>query len=147
MHVWRVSRYAALDGAGGLWAPGRWHSQGRRVIYCSEHQATAQLEWLVHLEVEPKDFPVTIPFFEIEVPDDVRVDSVQREFLTEGWERDDVATRSVGDDWLVSGSSALLSVPSVLVPAQNVLINPMHPDAHRMSIVRKFDFHFDDRLR
>ena len=55
--LWRVSNYATLDGAGGLYVSGRWHTKGHPLIYCSEDPSTALLETLVHIESIPKTGP------------------------------------------------------------------------------------------
>jgi RES domain-containing protein len=38
MIVYRITKqeHATLDGAGGLFGPGRWHKKGNPVIYTSE---------------------------------------------------------------------------------------------------------------
>ncbi|MDP1734447.1 MAG: RES family NAD+ phosphorylase [Sulfuritalea sp.] len=44
------------------------------------------------------------------------------------------ATTDCGDAWLASNSSALLVVPSVIIHEEsNVLINPLHPDAKKIT--------------
>ena len=147
MQLWRVSRHRDLNGTGGLTVSGRWHSLGHLVIYTSEHQGTAQLEWLAHLDVaSPADFPLTVPFSEILVDGAASRSEVRREDLPAEWESDEGITQRIGDDWLDSVRSLLLFVPSVLVPARNVLVNPLHSDAIRMRIVRSFDFPLDARL-
>src|SRR5271166_3781436 len=56
-------------------------------------------------------------------------------------------TVAVGDDWLASRRSAVLSVPSAIVPeSRNLLLNPVHPDAERASIAAVRPFAFDGRL-
>ncbi len=55
--------------------------------------------------------------------------------------------RATGDAWLGSGRSALLRVPSRIVPeSHNVLINPIHPDASSIKIGSIRSFAFDKRL-
>lgn len=40
------------------------------------------------------------------------------------------SSRLAGDSWVASAASALLAVPSVIVPEEcNILMNPLHPDA------------------
>src|SRR5580658_6970894 len=65
--LWRISGHR-LDGAGGLVAAGRWHTQGSRIVYCSPNPATALVEVLVHLEVEVSDLPDRLQYLEIEAP-------------------------------------------------------------------------------
>ena len=55
--------------------------------------------------------------------------------------------REVGDAWIESQRSALLRVPSWIVPeSNNVLINPAHPDASSIKLGRIRPFQFDRRL-
>ena len=64
-------------------------------------------------------------------------------------ERTDLPTdpKAVGDAWLVSRRSALLKVPSVIVPEScNILINVAHPDAIGISPGPIRSFAFDERL-
>lgn len=52
-----------------------------------------------------------------------------------------------GDAWLAEARSALLSVPSAIVPeSANVLANPAHPEAAGIGIVSRRPFAFDRRL-
>jgi len=57
------------------------------------------------------------------------------------------ALREVGDEWLQSGCSLALRVPSAVVPAEeNVLVNPEHPEFEAVTIDGPFDLEVDDRL-
>lgn len=58
MFLWRISNHLSLAGKGGSRASGRWHTRGRRVVYCAENAAAALLEILVHFEIEIRDLPV-----------------------------------------------------------------------------------------
>jgi RES domain-containing protein len=56
-------------------------------------------------------------------------------------------TRALGDSWIVRGSAALLTVPSAIVPETfNVLLNPAHDDAMRITIVKSGEHAIDPRL-
>ncbi len=56
-------------------------------------------------------------------------------------------TRPFGDEWLRAGRTALLRVPSAIVPATwNVLLNPQHPDNAKVRIVRTHEQPIDRRL-
>jgi hypothetical protein len=57
----------------------------------------------------------------------------------------------MGDDWLTAGTTALLMIPSAIVPIAdapdvNVLINPLHSEAAAMRIVHHEAFSLDIRL-
>ena len=57
-------------------------------------------------------------------------------------------TQGIGVDWLRHGHSALLRVPSVLVPETwNYLLNPKHPDAANFQIEGSYEYPFDLRLK
>ena len=147
MILWRISNHATLDGSGGLRASGRWHSRGRRIVYCAPNPATALLEVLVHAEIDAEDVPLKLRFLEIEAPDSVTVETADARSLGSGWQRSPEMTRPFGDGWLRSGRTALLHVPSAIVPATwNVLINPQHPDSAQVRVVRIHEQPFDRRL-
>ena len=147
MIVWRISNHQALDGTGGLLASARWHTKGHPVIYAAEHPGTAQLEWLANLEVQPSELPSEIPFMKIEVPDDVAVAEIVAGDLPTDWREKRQITQTIGDDWLAGGTSLVVFVPSAVVPARNVLINPGHGDFERITNVQSLVFPFDYRLR
>lgn len=125
----------------------RWHTRGRRIVYCSQSPAAALLETLVHFEITVRDLPGRYRLLKLEAPDDLVVDRVPPGDLPEDWvERADV-TRKIGDAWLATGRSALLTVPSALVPeTSNVLLNPGHLDAARVVIVQEGEYAIDPRL-
>jgi RES domain-containing protein len=142
--LWRVSNHASLDGTGGLRASGRWHNRGKRIVYCAPNPATALLEILVHAEIDIQDIPVTLRCLEIEAPDSIAVESLD---IGAGAGSRPEKSRRAGDEWLISKRSALLRVPSVIVPATwNVLINPAHLESGHIRIVHTRRHAFDHRL-
>lgn len=127
--------------------PGRWHTRGRRIVYCAQSPAAALLEILVHFEIDIQDLPVRYRLLKIDVPDDVHVERVSADELPADWPEKTEATRALGDDWLAKASSALLRVPSAIVPETfNVLLNPAHQDAKRIVIVQAGEHAIDPRL-
>lgn len=146
MRLWRISNYTDLSGVGGLNYSARWHTSGKPVVYTAEHPAGALAEFLVHLE--PDNIPVAFQLLTIEVDDGVALDLVDVQDLPPGWASDEAITRRIGDRWLAGGTSALLRVPSVLVPdAANVLINPRHPGMAHVRAVKAEQVPLDHRLR
>lgn len=147
MTLWRVTNHPSLDGTGGLRASGRWHTRGERIVYCAPNPATALLEVLVHTEIEIDDIPVSMRYLEIEVPHPIASPTIDSETLGAAWSKRLDATRKLGDEWLHAGQTALLSVPSLIVPATwNTLINPLHPDSTQIRIVRIHRHETDPRL-
>jgi RES domain-containing protein len=145
--LWRISNHASLVGEGGLRASGRWHTRGKRVVYCAESPAAALLEILVHFEIEIGDLPARYRLLKVNVPDDLLVDRVSPTDLGSDWVEDIQATRAIGDTWLTRAATPLLAVPSAVVPeTSNVLLNPAYPDAKRIVIVQSTDYVIDQRL-
>lgn len=133
MILWRISAYADLSGLGGLRAGGRWHHMGRPVVYAADSPASAMLEVLVHLEIDPEDFPNTLQLIRIELPDSVSL--AEAPSLAEHWRTDQESTRRLGDHFLDGRSALLLPVPSAIIPhTTNYLFNPAHPEASRACI-------------
>jgi RES domain-containing protein len=116
------------------------------VVYVAESQSLAVLEMLVHL-----DAPALLEkyvFLEADFYDSLVVD-LDRSSLPRNWQSDPVpeAIQAIGDRWALSGDSAVLRVPSVLVPGEsNFLLNPRHPDFGKIVISRPHAFRFDPRL-
>jgi RES domain-containing protein len=130
-----------------LHTPGRWHSRGRRVVYCAQSPAAALLEILVHFEIDIQDLPARYRLLKIEAPDDVQVESVSVNRLPIDWPARTEVTRGLGDGWLTKGSAALLTVPSAIVPETfNVLLNPAHQDTKRIVIIQADEHAIDPRL-
>jgi RES domain-containing protein len=104
----------------------------------SQSIALAVLENLVHLSRE--NFPSGYVVVKAVVPDDLLVLSADRAEATQ-------SRRRLGDRWLTSLSSAVLKVPSAVVPAEyNFLLNPAHPDFGRIHVESPQPFRFDERL-
>ena len=147
MILWRVSNYRTLDGAGGLYVSGRWHTRGHPVLYCSRNPSTSLLETLVHLEIDAEDRPDRFQLLGIEGPDSLSLETIEAESLPPDWAKDMAVTQFAGDKWLTERRSLLLEVPSVLVPETwNVLVNPSHPEASHLKITRTYEHAFDTRL-
>jgi len=146
--LWRISNYADLHGIGGLKASARWHTRGHRIVYLSSTPASSLLEILVHLEIEKEHLPHSYKLLEIQVPGDLSIEKVEdRAKLPKGWQKRQPLTRALGDQWLDGNSSALLQVPSALVPhTSNFLLNPAHRDAAKILVVSISRQGLDHRL-
>ena len=130
--VWRIveERFAgeAYSGEGARLYGGRWGSAGVPVAYAAGSYSLALLETLVRMNKRRRlstYYAVPATF------DDELVEGLEEEALPENWKAypEPEETRRLGDDWVASGRSLALSVPSVVVPRErNYLLNPRHPD-------------------
>ena len=147
MLLWRISNHTGLAGEGGLLASARWHTQGHPILYLAETPAGALVEVLVHLELDSAHLPRSYKLLKAEAPEDISVRAVGKAELSQNWTQDLLATRSLGDDWLLSRATALLRVPSAIVPETfNLLLNPLHPEAGRLRLLSHRDYPWDKRL-
>jgi RES domain-containing protein len=147
MFLWRISNYGTLDGRGGLLAPGRWHSQGHAIVYLAETPAGALTEVLVHLELDAAALPKSYKLLKCEIPDYLKIRIITKSDLPANFSTNVIATRTIGDEWLSSKKTALLKVPSVIVPETcNVLLNPEHKDTARVKVLWHEEYPWDSRL-
>ncbi len=147
MILWRISNHATSNGQGGLFASARWHTQGHRIVYLAENPAAALLEVLVHLEIDESVLPDSYQLLRVSVVDTASRDRVEATALPAGWEDDPAVTRPLGDRWLREAGSALLAVPSAIVPETwNWLLNPEHVDASAVKIEWAHRFPLGGRL-
>lgn len=152
MQLWRLSsarRAKDFSGGYGLLHPGRWNTPGRPITYCSTVPSLTALEKRVHV-TDPSLLP-RLALVEYDAPDDIPLRIVSFAELGDNWISREVDTQALGDHWLDSGSEALLSVPSAIVPVprapeRNILINHRHARAAEIKIVNIIDFTLDPRL-
>ena len=146
MLLWRVSRHRDLSGEGGLRGPGRWHRRGAPIVYLAESPAGALLETCVHTSAN--DVPPSYTLLAVRAEEPISIETLDASILQEDWINNPETTRKIGSAWLESSRSALLRVPSALVPATfNVLLNPLHPEAGRVQIESEYDYPFDPRIK
>ena len=147
MILWRVSNYASLDGVGGLYSSGRWHTKGHPVVYCTRNPATALLETLVHIEIDAEDRPERVQILKIEGPDSLSAERIPMNQLPPEWLTDWSLTQPIGNEWLAATRTLLLEVPCVLVPETwNILINPLHSEISQLRIVSLYEHPLDARF-
>jgi RES domain-containing protein len=146
MELWRISRHNDLKGEGGLRASGRWHIRGHFIVYLAETPAGALLETCVH--TSSNNVPPSFTLLRIAVPDTISIEELTRRTLQERWIHDTTVTQEIGTAWLRSLRSALLRVPSALVPeTYNVLLNPLHSEAGLLRIKSAYSYPFDPRIK
>lgn len=148
--LWRLvtARFAAsaFSGEGARLYGGRWNRKGVAMVYTAESQSLAMLEMLV------QDEPLRARYVMIPatLPGRLRIERIGPGQLPGDW-RDPAARgqlQALGGDWIGRGSSAVLAVPSSVIPAEtNYLLNPLHPAFARIEIGEPQEFITDLRLR
>lgn len=115
-----------MTGNGGLFAPGRWHSQGQRIIYSSGSLSLATLELFVNLQ-NKRQLAHYVKSL-ILIPETLVVELEAEHVAAFVGDPESFDARGYGDLWLRVGESCVLKVPSrVVVEEFNYLINPVHP--------------------
>jgi len=84
-----------------------------------------------------------------EIPNDIRKERVELSDLPARWRVSPSPEylQSIGNDWIGRRLSAVLAVPSAVIPQENnYLLNPAHPDFKHIRINRPTPFSFDPRI-
>jgi RES domain-containing protein len=134
------------SGGGAALHGGRWNPRGTETIYAAASRSLAVLEIMVHYSVLPRDFVLT----EIEIPPEVPIDRLISNDLPRGWNTPAPAraTQEIGRRWIRSAATAVLEVPSAIVPTESIyLLNPKHKDFRLLKFASPVPFRFDGRLK
>ena len=149
--VWRLAsaRYGdrAFDGEGARLYGGRWNHPGIAVVYCSATLSLAAIEYFVH--VEPGLAPPDLVDVAADLPGGLDAETLEVEALPASWRTYPAPEklRDLGTGWVRSARTAVLLVPSSVIPHEmNVLLNPVHPDFARIHVRAAEPFSFDPRL-
>ena len=151
MILWRIAsetrQYGAADlsGAGAAAKPGRWNAIGEAVLYAAPTIAMAVLETAAH--IDDAGLPQNRFVVRIDVPEKMwraRI-TLGVDALPVAWAAIPAGRTSVGfgSRWIREGASALLEVPSVIVPEETVVaLNATHPEIERLkaTVVRRVDY-------
>ena len=148
LSVWRICvasyRDTAFSGIGGLYVPGRWHTQGHKIVYTAENLSLASLEVFVHLESDR----VKLVAMKARIPERLEIEEIDVRSLPNSWQDTEQYSylQQIGRDWLLSRRSPILKVPSAIVPVEhNYLFNPEHPDFELIT-EKAIEFKFDRRM-
>ncbi|MEM9855957.1 MAG: RES family NAD+ phosphorylase [Bacteroidota bacterium] len=149
MTIFRVSscRYIHdMSGTGGLYAAGRWHYKGTRILYFSEHISLAKLEVLASSTFLPKKMCL----LSIELHSDVSIKTLNPNDIPHDWQlypHPDIL-KKITHEWIGKTESFLLKVPSAQSTSEyNYLLNPLHPEMDKVKTKRVESISFDRRLK
>jgi RES domain-containing protein len=148
--AWRIvkTRFSAdaFSGEGARLYGGRWNSPGTTMVYTAGSISLATLELLVHLNTTFVLSSYSICSVDF---DDALLKSLKPNTLPSTWHQSPppAALQLIGDDWISSGSSVVLKVPSAIIEDENnYLINPAHKDFKNLAIGTMKPFLLDPRL-
>jgi RES domain-containing protein len=104
------------------------------------------LEVFIHLETS-----TLLPIYSlVQVAfEESLIEELEVEGLPPNWRASPppVEVQSIGDQWIDEERSAVLKVPSVILPIEAVyLLNPQHPDFDKLTMSTPIPFSFDKRL-
>lgn len=155
MKVFRITKKTFandLGGSGGLYASGRWHRKGNRVIYASENISLAAWERIVHI-TDLRNLPSDLVVVTINIPDDIEIKEVPNHILVPGWYVYEPynfykkETMEFGTAFLNENHHLVLKVSSAVVKYEYVyLLNPNHSDIRRCTIEKIKPFTFNGRI-
>lgn len=150
--VFRIckTKYAvtAFDGEGAFRFGGRWNSRGTRIIYTAESLALATVEMLAHLEDDQLLLEYSFVPAEIDAALVMPLNAFRP--LPANWNDSPapIEVQQIGDDWARQLPSAVLEVPTSVIPlGNNYLLNPNHPDFKKIVVGKPEKFSFDERLK
>jgi RES domain-containing protein len=150
--IWRIVKRKresdAFRGEGASQYPGRWNSEGNKIVYTSANLSLAALETFVHMKNQDAiELSVAI---RAEIPDNITIESLtETEISLLNWRNDPAPPElaKIGDEWLASKKAAVFCVPSAIIPVENnYLLNPLHPDFSKIIIHPRKFFGFDRRM-
>lgn len=148
MILYRITdkRHAAdLSGYGASLGGGRWNKKRTALLYTASTVSLATLEILVKIHETQiiGDYSLVV----INVDSNTEKLKVKNSELSNKWIQNIEETKEYGTNWVEKKQSLMLEVPSAVVPIdKNILINPAHPDFHKVEIIDMVDYHFDNRL-
>ncbi len=145
-----IKDYAAfaLTGNSAAEHPGRWNHRGYRAVYAAESRALASLELYVNLGEEDV---INLEFLllALHIPREVRIMDLKPKDLPKDWRSlpPSDSTRDIGAKWLAKEETAVLTVPSIIIPEEkNFLLNPNHPDFQKIRKSGPVAFSYDPRI-
>ena len=147
----------AMDGQGAKTYGGRWNHPGTSMVYTSGSLSLAAHETFVHLGYD--SIHLSYVFIQIQISDTYKdpsgkkdlpfVKTIEESGLPAGWKLEPPpnSTKKIGTDWALGKETAVLKVPSILIPGEfNYLLNPDHDLFRVIKVLPPKPFKFDERM-
>ena len=117
------------------------------MVYVSGSLSLAALELFVHVDTDLA--PPTLVAIPADIPDTLEIKALEVDELPRSWRAFPApeALKDIGTAWITEASTAVMSVPSALIPTErNYLLNPSHKGFQRIRIGEPILFRFDPRM-
>jgi RES domain-containing protein len=149
VRVWRIASaaHAAFDGEGARRHGSRWTPPGIPAVFMSATLSLAALERFVHTDADLE--PSNLVAISLEIGNDIPIESVEVNILPADWRTFPAppALAVMGEQWFHASRTAVLSVPSVVIPHErNFVLNSIHREFPQFSSGRSEPFSFDPRM-
>jgi RES domain-containing protein len=149
VRLWRIATasHAAFDGEGARRYGSRWTPKGVAAVYTSATLSLAALERFVH--TDPDLEPADLVAVAVDVGDGIPIQALDIGQLPPDWRQYPApdALGRLGGEWLATAHTAILAVPSVVIPHErNYVLNPEHADFPRLVVGALEPFSFDPRM-
>lgn len=140
-----LKKYATTLFAPGV--PGRWNSEGKKVIYAASSVSVAVMENMIYRKGYGfnKDYAIML----IGLPDNLPVTTYTPETLPKGWNdpHDYSISQPIGDSWYDEMKTPVLKVPSAVVPQEfNYVLHYLHPDFSKIKLLEVTEYVPDPRI-
>ncbi|MEO8961524.1 MAG: RES family NAD+ phosphorylase [Ginsengibacter sp.] len=151
MELFRITqeRFADdLTGNGSRLFGGRWNSEGTFAVYTSSSRSLALLEVMAHTPAKmfnAKNYQLVT----LRVPDIIIAEEILFSQLPAGWDAPDARlyTKKLGDKFFKENKGLMLATPSVIMREEiNYILNPLHAEMRKVTIINKRRIYFDKRL-
>jgi RES domain-containing protein len=147
--IWRIARktHAAFDGESARLYGSRWTPRGFLAVFTSATLSLAVLERFVH--TDPDVEPTDLVAIEVAIKPNIDIESVAVSDLPSNWREypAPVVLASIGERWQREARTAILSIPSVVIPRErNFILNPAHVDFAKLAVASPETFSFDPRM-
>ena len=134
-------------GEGARLNGGRWNHKLTPCLYTSESRSLSVLEYTVNVNID--DIPRALSMTTLEVPERSILTLTEAD-LPGNWRASPApaSTKDLGTELLKIATFSVIKIPSAVIPDEfNYLLNPLHPESNRFSIINIADFVYDVRIK
>ncbi len=150
MIAYRIGRtkYANdLTGEGARLNGGRWNHKLSPCIYTSDSRSLAVLEYTVNVNID--DIPRALSMTTLDIPEK-NILNLTIADLPGDWRTSPApaSAKDFGTQLLKKAEYAVIKIPSAVVPEEyNYLLNPLHRESSKFTVIEVQDFIYDVRIK